>query len=196
MFTDFEIELMEDFSDPVVFLKCFYVTNESSTHLSLIFSHFRKFMLQNYPIEEAYIDKIRLGISGYGTKEDIIVATLQSENFPFEKYITAYWESHFDWVEAEIERKKNTYLTNIQEDNKLQKQAAKIVENLKPHNPVKQSELLDELEQAVVTHLVEKFPELLNADAATILEFKNILSKHIPNLGMSMVNHINKIRNS
>jgi hypothetical protein len=196
MFTEFQIELLEDFGDPVVFFKCFYVSEDSRTYFSTVYAHFFRFMVNNYPDEANYISKIRQSLVGYGTKEDQVVAILQEENFPLEKYAFAYWEAQMDVVEAEIERQKSWILINQKTDNALQKHAAAVVERLKPKfTPIKQSQLYDELEQAVASFFVDKFPEIINTDAEEIITFKKILSKYIQNLGLDMVNHIHKIRN-
>jgi hypothetical protein len=158
----------------------------------LPFTFLRKFLYKKYPLEEQNICNVRNSLTGYGPKEIEVLETLLQEDFDFEKYLILFIESHDNLVAQEIERqKKLQYSPEIQQE--IQQQITSIKE-LIPAKPIKISKFLDELEKVILTHLVDNYPELINAEPEDIKELQHILVNFIPDFGIKLIDHIEDIR--
>jgi len=51
------------------------------------------------------------------------------------------------------------------------------------------------LEQVVLAHLIDNYPELTNAEPEDIKKLNTILGEYIPKLGYDLIDHIEDIRN-
>lgn len=196
MFQDFFIDICYDLGDPFVNFKCTYTKDGFQTYLFVPFTTFTYYLKEKHPKEEQYITNIRKNLGGYGPKQDKIVKQAVQENFDIEKYVIAYWEYNPKRLQEFTEQQKNWIKTNEEQGYKPQKKINEFLEDFKPHNPIHTSKILDDLEQVVVNHIVNVFPELLNGEANDILKFRNILIEHIPKLGIDIINLAYKIKES
>lgn len=192
IYSDFKINIHDEYGDEYV---SFSICAHQGTEIALInlTLHFlRRFLTKSYPDEEKNIDNVRKSLGGYGPKEKEIIEILVEEEFPFEKYVISYVESRPTLVAEEITRQKklqNNPILQLQLEQKLQE-----LEDLIPSKPIKTSLFLDELEKAVLKHLIDNYPELINAEPEDIRKLQIILVNFIPDFGIKLINHIEDIR--
>jgi hypothetical protein len=191
-YSDFHIQIDNNFGDEFVSFFIFAHRGERKAYFSVLLHYLRRFLSTDYPKEAAYINQIRDNLGGYGPKEKEILEVLQEEEFDFQKHLIAYLESEEGLIEAEMERQQKLY------ENPENKQ--KIIAGLTalndavPINPVKSSQFLDGLEKAILTYLIDNYPELTEGKAEDIRKLNSILSRAIPNFGGEIIDLIEEIR--
>ena len=194
-YTNFEITVENLFGDNLVSFEITAHQEDKSGRFSVFFHSFIPFLKKQYPEQGKYIQQIRKSLGGYGPKEDEVLAVLEEEDFDFEQYVILYIEKN-QHVEAEIARQTNLRNTPETEEEKADFRAFfSKFEALIPKNPINKSKFLDTLEQVVLAHLIDNYPELTNAEPEDIKKLNIILGEYIPKLGYDLIDHIEDIRN-
>lgn len=193
-YTNFEITVENLFGDNLVSFEITAHQEGKSGRFCVFFHTLVPFLKKHYPEQGKYIQQIRKSLGGYGPKEDEVLAVLEEEDFDFEQYVILYIEKN-QQVEAEIERQTNMRNTPETEEEKADFRAFfSKFEGLIPKNPINKSKFLDTLEQVVLAHLIDNYPELTNAEPEDIEKLNTILGEYIPKLGYDLIDHIEDIR--
>lgn len=191
-YTDFKIQNDESFGDDHITFFIYAHQNGKKAYLFLTYHYFIRFLEGNFPPEAEYINNIRKSLGGYGMKEKEVVDILLEEEFDFQKYLIAYIESEENLVEEEIKR-QNRIHSQPQMQEQI-KQSLEKLDALKPHNPIKTSKFLDDLEKVILNHLLSQYPELTEGEPEDIKKLQHILIRTIPNFGEKIINLIYQIR--
>ena len=191
-YTDFKIQNYESFGDDNITFFIYAHQNGKKAYIFLIYDHFIHFLEDHFPQEAQYVKNIRKSLGGYGMKEKEVVDILLEEEFDFQKYLIAYIESEENLVEEEIER-QNRIHSQPQRQEQI-KQSLEKLDALKPHNPIKTSKFLDDLEKAILNHLLSQYPELTEGEPEDIKKLQDIFIRTIPNFGEKIIEHIYQIR--
>jgi hypothetical protein len=194
-YKNFRISLDEAFGDPYVSLVIEAHQNGKVATISFPYSYWCRFVQNNYPKEGAYIAKVRNSLIGYGSKEDEMIQTLLEEGFPVEDFLIACIESYDNLVAKEIEREE--LLMKNAPKNQGEETASQILEELEsffPSNPIRFGKFLDGIEKAILTYLIDNYPELTEAGKEDIEKLENIMLNHIPQLGNELIEHIYEVR--
>jgi hypothetical protein len=192
IYENFKIEYDNTFGEPHVMLHIDAKQGKDTAFFMLSFDRLRRFLKVNHPNEAKYIDTIRSGLSGYGPKEDKIIEILEKEAFDFEKYMIFWIESVENRVTQEIERQYKM----AENPSHLEKLDSflDLFDKYIIKEPINTSQFMDELEQVVLNHLIDNYPELTNAEPEDIKRLSHILINHIPNLSVELIDHIHDIR--
>jgi hypothetical protein len=191
-YSNFKINIHDEYGDEYVSFSIYAHQGSEIALINLTLHFLRRYLQKNYPEEEKNISNVRNSLAGYGPKEKEVLETLIQEEFPFEKYVILYIESRATLVAEEIMRQKklqNNPIMQLQLEQKLQE-----LEELIPSRPIKTSQFLDELEKAILKHLIDNYPELINAEPEDIRKLQVILVNFIPDFGIKLINHIEDIR--
>ncbi len=153
------------------------------------FTDLLKFLAKYDPEKATYINTIKKQISGYGSKENIILERLQQENFPLELCVIQYFKEHQKDVLEMIDlQSKNHILETSTEDAKKEvKETLKIWQE--DHSSFNKGEFLDELEQTIVSYLIEVYPkEMNNFEPDDYQKLSTVLSCQVPQIGEIIIN--------
>lgn len=193
-YTDFEITVENLFGDNLVSFEITAHQEGKSGRFNVFFNSLVPFLKKHYPAQGKYIQQIRKSLGGYGPKEEEVLAVLEEEAFDFEQYVILYIEK-YQHVEAEIDRQTKLKNTPETEEEKADfRDFFSKLEALIPKNPINNGKFLDALEQVILKHLIDNYPELTNAEPEDIENLHEILSKYIPKLGYDLIDHIEDIR--
>ena len=191
-YSNFKINVHDEYGDEYVsFSICAHQGNDVAL-ITMTLHFLRRFLYKNYPDEERNINNVRTSLMGYGPKEKEVLDTLVQEEFPFQKYVILYIESRKTLVAEEIQR-QNRLKSNPQIQQQLEQKLHEL-EELIPKKPIKTSLFLDDLEKVILKHLIDNYPELINAEPDDIRKLQVILVNFIPDFGVNLINHIEEIR--
>ncbi len=193
-YTNFSIRIENFFGDDLVIFDIIAHQEDNWGDFSVFFHELDSFILKHYPEEGKYIQQIRKSIGGYGPKEEEILNVLKEENFDLEKYVIAFIENK-GFITEEIKRQNK--VANLEQSDKEKKEFEDFIAKLDaliPKNPINNGKFLDALEQVILKHLIDNYPELTNAEPEDIENLHQILSKYIPKLGYDLIDHIEDIR--
>jgi hypothetical protein len=183
-----------DLGDPFVSFRIEAKNEDGHAYLITSLHPFRSFLKINYPNEAQYITDIRNSMTGYGPKEDKVLAKMEEENFPLEKFVIAYFDARPNMIRTEMDREK-AYKADPTIAQKLQEKSKSIFANMPlDFQFIAQGVMFDQLEQKISGHLVDQYPEILNGKPEDIIEFRDILLTHIPKLGSAVIDLVEKIR--
>lgn len=193
-YTNFSIKIENFFGDDLVIFDIVAHQGDNWGDFSVFFHELDSFILKHYPEEGKYIQQIRKSIGGYGPKEEEILNVLTEENFDLEKYVIAFIENK-GFITEEIKRQNK--VANLEQSDKEKEEFEDFIAKLDaliPKNPINNGKFLDVLEQVILKHLIDNYPELTNAEPEDIENLHKILSNYIPKLGYDLIDHIEDIR--
>ncbi len=159
--------------------------------------HLRKFLRTHFPEVGNYIDSIRKSIGGYGSKENKILEVLEEEGFLLEKYVVSYFNSDPEKVRQSIKHQTESRKNNPNGNKEAAKKLEEMDSLIDKSNTIQimGGDLMDGVEQAVVSYLVETFSEeLLNGDPEDLLKLEDIFSRKIPDLCDPIIELLYQIR--
>jgi hypothetical protein len=156
------------------------------------FEQYRQKLAKIHPELARYIDDIRKGMSGYGPKEWEILDVLEEEGFEFEKYFIEYLDSNTAMVLDEIKR-QTTHRSDTVEQQQLEEKMQEFDKYVQG-NFINGSKFLDGLEKAIVTWLVDNYPEVMEGDPEDIDQIKTIMINYMMPLGEKLMNHVSAVR--
>jgi hypothetical protein len=173
----------------------FYIEAHQATGYAFfiwIFAQYRQELAKMHPELAHYIDDIRKGMSGYGPKEWEILDVLQEEGFDFERYFIEYLENNTDMVVDEIKRQTALSSNTVVQEQLEEKM--QVFDKYVQGNFINGSKFLDGLEKAVVTWLVDNYPEVMEGDPEDIAQIKSIMVNYMMPLGEKLMNHVSAVR--
>lgn len=191
-YTRFHIDIDETFGDAFVFFRIHAHLGELEAFFGIGFHHFTQYLKQSHVEVSAYVEQVRRGLSGYGSKEKEVVEILLGEGFDFEGYVIAYLEQDRDRLAQEIERQAQLF-----SQPKTQEDAQRFMDSMQevlPVAPLKTSYFLDELEKAILKHLLDSYPELSEGEPEDFAKLQRILVDAVPQLGVKVIDLIHAIR--
>ncbi len=156
------------------------------------FDDYRKQLQSRHPELAAYIQDIRKGIGGYGPKEWEVLDVLEAEGFEFERYFIEYLDDKPEMVADEFERQQRL-LSNPGVMRKLNENL-EVLSQYEGGDFINGDKFLDSLEKAILTWLMDNYPELTEAEPDDILALRTLMINHFRPFGEKVLDHITALR--
>lgn len=159
-----------------------------------IFDDLQKQLAQMHPQLADYIKGIRRGMAGYGPKEWEILDVLEAEEFDFKKYFVEYLENNADMVRDEVKRQTALRANKDPVVQQRLEEKMEVFDKYVQGNFINGSKFLDGLEKAIITWLVDHYPEVMEGDPEDIDQIKTIMINYMMPLGEKLMNHVSAVR--